>query len=114
MDIHLLSPVDADMMVWTAAGLISLILLTKKFGWAPIVSSLIVAELTMIGFIVPSLMLRNWPIGAYRPTAYAVGFGGTLILGAVVNFLEKFREDPEGTASRLWGLWKGQSSGGER
>lgn len=102
------------MVVWTAAGLVTLILLTKKFGWASLVSSLIVAELTMIAVIVPILMLRAWPLGAYRPIAFATGFGGTYVLGAAVNFLENLRDDPKGTISWLWSFRNGQNQGGDR
>lgn len=112
MNIHLLTPTEADMMIWTAAGLCSLILLTRKFGWASIVSSLVVTELTTISVVVPILMLRAWSQSAYRPTAFAVGFGGMFVLGAIATFLERLRDDPQGTVGWAWKLFKGQ--GGEK
>lgn len=110
--VHLLTPVEADMMIWAAAGLCVLIMLTRKFGWASIVSSLIVTQLTTIGFVVPILMLRGWEPGSYRPAAFAVGFGGTLVMGAVATFLEKLKDDPQATVGWAWRLWKGQ--GGDK
>ena len=101
------------MMVWTAAGLCVLIVLTRKFGWISIVSSLVVAEITTIAVVVPLLMLRAWSLGSYRPTAFAVGFAGTFVLGAIANLLEKLSADPQGTVGWAYRLWKGQG-GGER
>jgi len=96
------------MVITTAAGLCTLIVLTRKFGWQAIVSSLVITELTTVFFVVPLLMLRAWAQASYRPTAFVVGFGGTLILGAVATFLEKLRDDPQGTVGWIWRLWKGQ------
>jgi len=112
MNIHLLSALEADMVITTAAGLCVLIILTRKFGWGAIVSAFVVTEITTIFLVIPILMLRAWSMAAYRPTAFAVGFGGTFVLGAVAVFLEKLREDPQGTIGWAWALWKGR--GGEK
>ena len=102
------------MMITTAAGLCVLIVLTRKFGWAAIISSLVVSQLSIVFFVVPFLMLRAWSMAAYRPTAFAVGFGGTFVLGAVATFLEKLREDPQGTVGWIYRLWKGQQKEGDK
>ena len=84
----------------------------QKFGWVSLVSSLIVAELTVIAVVVPIMMLRASPAGAYRPMAFLAGFAGTFVLGALLAFLEKLRDDPQATVGWVWELWKGR--GGEK
>ena len=110
MDFHLLEP--EQVRIATAAGLGSFVYLmvTRNLGWIYVLSLFAVGQFTAFYFTVPVAAWRGWSMATYGLLAFVIGAMGMLLWSTVIKIANNLHDDPWGTASRAWKLWRGGSS----
>lgn len=108
---HLLDPEQAR--IATAAGFGSFVFLVVKrnLGWAFVLTLFAVGQITAYYFTIPLALWRGWSMQAYGVIGFTIGALGMLIWGAIIQFAQSLHDDPRGTLSWAWRLWKGKDGG---
>lgn len=107
---HLLDPTQAK--IATAAGLGSFVFLmtTRNLGWVFVLTLFLVGQFTAFYFTIPIAEWRGWSMQTYGVIGFTIGALGMMLWGAVIKLVQNLRDDPAGTLTWIWRLWKGGSS----
>lgn len=110
---HFFTPQQTSILTAAAAGSFIALLLTRKIGWLHVLTLFAVGELTAFYWTVPIALkfgLTDW----LSNVAFSLGALGMLIWGAILKVFERVHDDPTGTISWAYGLWKGRGNDGKR
>lgn len=108
--------IDPDQVrIATAAGFGSFVFLmvTRNLGWVFVLTLFLVGQFTAYYFTIPVAMWRGWPMTSYGVIGFTIGALGMMLWGAVIKFAQNLHDDPAGTVSWFWRLWRGNGNSGE-
>lgn len=111
---HFFTAQQVGIMTAAAAGSFVALLVTRKPGWLHVLTLFFVGELTAFYWSDSVIMLLGWSQEYVKNVAFTIGAVGMLLWGGVLNLFQKVNDDPFGTISDLWGLWRGQGTNDSR
>jgi len=107
---HILDP--TQVRIATAAGLGSFVFLmvTRRLGWFYVLTLFLVGQITAYYFTEEIATWRGWSMESYGVIGFTIGLLGMLFWGAVLTLAQSLHDDPRGTVTWLYGLWKGRGN----
>jgi hypothetical protein len=103
--------------IQTAAGFGSFVyvLVTRKMGWINVLTLFLVGQITAYYVTIPLAVWRGFTPSYYGVLGFSIGALAMLIWGAVINVAQSLHDDPKGTLTGFWRLWRGgNGQGGEK
>ena len=86
-------------------------MVTRKLGWFYVLTLFLVGQITAYYFAVPIAIWRGLSMDYYGVVGFIIGLLGMLFWGAVIALAQNLHDDPRGTVTWLYGLWKGRGAG---
>lgn len=108
---HILDPDEARIATAAGFGSFVFLMITRNLGWLYVVTLFGVGQVTAYYFTVPIALWRGWTPSSYGVIGFTIGAFGMLLWGAVIKLAQNLHDDPRGTVSWAWRLWKGNSYG---
>lgn len=106
---HLFSPDQTQIATATAAGSFVALLVTQRPGWLHVFTLFVVGQITALYWTEPMVAWFGWTMAAYRPFGFIFGAVGMLIWGGILSLVQQLHDDPLGTITWAWGLWRGNN-----
>lgn len=104
---HLIDPEQARIATAAGFGSFVFLTLTRGLGWVYVVTLFVVGQITAFYFTMPIAEWRGWSMQTYAVIAFTIGALAMLAWEAVIKFAQTFRDDPAGTVTSVWRLWRG-------
>ncbi len=105
--IHWFDPINTSIQ-WAAWwGAAFYLVARRNFGWSVVLPVVFITQILAFYVTIPFAMWRGWSMGTYIFIAFCIGAVGFLISGAIFNVLQSLHDDPQGTVSFWWRLWRG-------
>ena len=105
--LHLFPPEKAGIQTATAAGSLVALMVTRKYAWVHALTLFIVGQITAFIWTVPIAEAFRWSTDYYGPIGFLIGMIGMLIWGGVIALGQNLADDPRGTLSWAFRLWRG-------
>lgn len=104
---HFFPPEKAGIQTATAAGSLVALLTTRKYGWLHALTLFVVGQITAFYWTLPIAEAFKWNMDFYGPIGFSIGAVGMVIWAGVVALGQNLAEDPRGTLTWAFRLWKG-------
>lgn len=104
---HLLDPVTASNLFAAGFGSTVYLVIRRNFGWSIVLTVFFVALVSAFYLTIPFALALGWSMAWYIFIAFCIGAFGFLIWGSIFNLLQTLHDDPQGTLSYWWRMWKG-------
>jgi hypothetical protein len=103
---HLFTPEKAGIQTATAAGSLVALLTTRKYAWAHALTLFMVGQITAFYWTVPIAETFKWGTEYYGPVGFFIGAVGMLIWGGIIALGQNLSQDPMGTLTWAFKLWR--------
>jgi len=105
---RLIDSMQAAIAAAAAAGSFTALLVTRKYRGLQACAYFVIGQFTAFYFTVPVADWLELSERAYGWIGFTIGVVGMLFWGAAVSLFQALVEDPKGTLSWAWSLWKGR------
>ena len=103
---HLFDPINTSIQFAAWAGAAVYLAFRRSFGWSVVLTVFFVTQLGAFYLTIP-LANRFGLAMQLAFTAFCIGALGFLIGGAIFSLLQNLHDDPQGTVTWAWRLWRG-------
>lgn len=104
-----IDPAHAATAAAAAAGSLTALLVTRKYRGLQALTFFVIGQFTAFYFTVPLAMWFGFGDGALGWIGFTIGVVGMLFWAAVLSLVQNVVDDPKGTITWAWSLWKGKS-----
>lgn len=105
---HIIEPTQVPIQTAAGFGSFVFLMITRKMGWINVLILFAVAQITAYYFTVPIAMWRGWSPQMYGTLGFTIGAFAMVAWSAVIALATSFRDDPKGTLTWAWRLWRGR------
>lgn len=105
---HVIAPEQVPIQTAAGFGSFVFLMITRKMGWINVLVLFVVAQLTAYYFTIPIAHWRGWSSDMYGTLGFTIGVFAMVAWGALLSLATQLQEDPKGTVTWLWRLWKGR------
>src|SRR5262245_48455617 len=105
---HLINPEQVPIQTAAGFGSFVFLVMTRKLGWINVAILFAVAQLTAFYFTMPFALWWGWSMAMYGPLGFTIGAFAMIGWSAVLALATKLQDDPQGTLTWAWRLWRGR------